>query len=188
MQDIKKQIEAILFTLGKFVSVEEIAKYLNLNSTEDITKALAQLKKEYEEKDSALILHQQDNLFKLNIKKEFGHLTNRLLSDTEMDSPTIKTLAIIAFKSPVIQSDIIHIRGNKAYDHISNLINSGLILTEKYGRTRLIKLTPHFYDYFDISEKELKNELSKITLKDIQKILSELPRPLALEKEQNNKA
>jgi len=185
MDNLKKQIEAILFTLGKFVSVEEIAKYLNLTSTEDIIKALAQLKKEYEEKDSALILHQQDNLFKLNIKKEFGFLTNKLLSTTEMDSPTIKTLAVIAFKSPVQQSDIIHIRGNKAYDHVSNLIASGLISTEKYSRTRLIKLTPHFYDYFDISEKELKNELSKITPKEIQKILSELPKPLDLSKENN---
>ena len=62
---LKKQIEAILFTLGKFVSVEEIAKYLNLNSSEEVIKALQQLKNDYEQKDSALILHQQDNLFKL---------------------------------------------------------------------------------------------------------------------------
>jgi|SRR3989344_1816277 len=183
---LKKQIEAILFTLGKFVSVEEIAKYLNLNSSEEVIKALQQLKNDYEQKDSALILHQQDNLFKLNIKKEYGFLTNKLLSTTEMDSPTIKTLAVIAFKFPVQQSEIIHIRGNKAYDHISNLINSGLISTEKYGRTRLIKLTPHFYDYFDISEKELKDELSKITPKEIQKILAELPKPIELPKD--NKA
>lgn len=184
--NLKKQIEAILFTLGKFVSIDEIAKYLNLNSSEEVLKALQHLKNDYEQKDSALILHQQDNLFKLNIKKEYSFLTNKLLSTTEMDSPTIKTLAIIAFKSPVQQSEIIHIRGNKAYDHISNLINSGLISTEKYSRTKLIKLTSHFYDYFDISEKELKNELSKITTKEIQKILAELPKPIDLSK--NNKA
>ncbi len=185
-ESLKKQIEAILFTLGKFVAPEELAKYLEPASVQEIKKTLEQLKKEYEEKDSALILHQQDNLFKLNIKKEFGFLTNKLLSDTEMDSPTTKTLAIIAWKSPVTQSEIIRLRGNKAYDHISHLKDSALISTEKYGRTRMVKLTPHFYDYFDISEKELKKELSKFDQKDIQKVLSELPNPFIIEETQQN--
>lgn len=173
---LRKQVEAILFTTGKFMSSEEIAKHLN-TSSKDILDSIEQLKKEYHEKDSALTLQTQDNLIKLNIKKEFGFITNKLLEDKEMDSPTTKTLAIIAFKSPVSQSEIIHIRGNKAYDHISNLKQSGLVSSEKQGRTRLIKLTPHFFDYFDIAEKELKETLNKPRDKQILTILDNLPKP-----------
>ena len=174
--ELKKQIEAILFTLGKFVSIEELAKHINTNP-EEVLKALNGLKKEYEAKDSSLTIHQQDNLFKLNVKKEFGFLTNKLLQEKDLDSPTTKTLAIIAYKAPVNQSDVIKIRGNKAYEHIVQLRGSGLISSERYGRTRLLKLTQHFYDYFDISEKEVRQELSRVIPSNIKSILDELPKP-----------
>ncbi|MEK6854812.1 MAG: SMC-Scp complex subunit ScpB [Nanoarchaeota archaeon] len=176
--DIKKQVEAILFTLGKFVSVDEIAKHIN-SSDEEIIKVLNELKKNYELNDSSLAIQQQDNLFKLNIKKEYGFLANKLLGEREMDSPTTKTLAVIAYKAPVDQSEIIKIRGNKAYDHIKSLAESGFITSEKKGRTRLLKLTAHFYDYFDISEKEVKDKLKVLNDKEVIKILEELPSAIA---------
>ncbi|MFH1592484.1 MAG: SMC-Scp complex subunit ScpB [Candidatus Woesearchaeota archaeon] len=173
--ELKKQVEAILFTLGKFVSVDEIARHAE-SSSEDVIKVLEELKGDYEKKDSSLSIHQQDNLFKLNIKKEFGFLTNKLLEEKDMDSPTTKTLAVIAYKSPISQSEIIKIRGNKAYDHIKHLKDSGLISSDKQGRTRLLKLTSHFYDYFDISEKEVKEQLSKVIPSNFKIILDELPK------------
>lgn len=155
---MKHQIEAILYTLGKFVTVEELA---NLASTtpEKVKQAIAQLKEEYSRRETALTIQEMDNKIKLNIKKEFGHLTNKILSDKELDNPTTKTLAIIAYKNPVKQSEVIRIRGNKAYDHIKKLADTNLISSEKLGRTRLLKLTPNFYDYFDIAQEELKEKL-----------------------------
>lgn len=173
---LKKQVEAMLFTTGRFMSKDEIAKHLNTNN-EEITKILEELHKDYTEKDSAITLQKQDDLFKLNIKKEFGFIINKLLEDKEMDSPTTKTLAVIAYKSPVMQSEIIHIRGNKAYDHITHLKETGLISLEKQGRTRLIKLTSHFFDYFDIAEKELKEVLKTPQDNTIQNLLQDLPKP-----------
>lgn len=158
---MKTQVEAVLFTTGKFMSVEEIAKILN-HRKDVIRKALVDLEKEYSSRDSAITLQKHENQYKLNIKKEHGGISNRLLSGKEFDSPTTKTLAVIAYKSPAIQSDIIKIRGNKAYDHIKALNESGLVTSEKKGRTRLLKLTENFYDYFDIAEKELKQKLEPI--------------------------
>ena len=87
-----------------------------------------------------------------------------MLSISEFNKQIQKTLAIIAYKNPALQSDIIHIRGNKAYDHISFLKEQNLITTEKHSRTKLLKLTTEFYDYFDISEEDLKTKLDKIKL------------------------
>lgn len=156
--DIKHQIEAILYTLGKFVTLNELA---NLASTtpEQVKKAIAQLKEDYSKRETALTIQEMDDKIKLNIKKEFGHITNKLLSDKELDSPTTKTLAIIAYKNPAKQSDVIKTRGNKAYDHIKKLVDTNLISSEKLGRTRLLKLTANFYDYFDISKEEIKEKL-----------------------------
>lgn len=158
---MKQRVEAILFTLGKFISIEELARILN-HPKHIIQKALAELEKEYSQKNSALEIQKHKEKYKLNIKKEHGHLTNKLLSNKEFDSPTTKTLAIIAYKAPAIQAEIIKIRGNKAYDHIKSLTESNLITSEKYGRTKLIKLTHNFYDYFDIPENELKQKFEPI--------------------------
>ena len=180
---IKKQVEAILFTTGSFMPIGDLAKHLNVTDKE-IEKAISELKEDYEKKDSSLTIHYQDNRFKLNIKKEFGFLTNKLLEHKEMDSPTTKTLAVIAYKSPVSQSEVIKMRGNKSYDHISHLKDAGLISSERQGRTRLLKLTQHFFDYFDISEKEVKEQLSMAIPTDVKAILDQLPKP---DNENNNK-
>ncbi len=165
MED-KKKVEAILFTTGKFMDLEEISKACGIGSIGYIKELIEQLKKDYSEKDSALTIQELDNKYKLNIKKEFGHITNKLISTKELDSPTTKTLAIIAYKQPVLQSIVIKVRGNKAYDHINILKEQGLILSEKAGRTRMLKLTSKFYDYFDIDDKLLKETLNQIKLKD----------------------
>ena len=154
---MKNKVEAVLFTTGKYMSVEEIAKILN-HKKDVIRKALEDLEKEYSSRDSAITLQKHEDQYKLNIKKEHGNISNRLLSGKEFDSPTTKTLAVIAYKSPAIQAEIIKIRGNKAYEHIKSLSDSGLVISEKQGRTRLLKLTENFYDYFDIAEKELKQK------------------------------
>lgn len=156
--DLKHQVEAALYTLGKFITIEELAVLANA-TPEQVKEAIAKLKEDYSKRETALTLQEMDNKIKLNIKKEFGHLTNKILSDKELDNPTTKTLAIIAYKNPVKQSEVIKMRGNKSYDHIKKLTDSNLISSEKLGRTRLLKLTSHFYDYFDVSKEEVNEKL-----------------------------
>lgn len=161
-QDEVKRIEAILFTTGRFMDINEISTLLGIGSPGVVKELLMKLKDEYEKRDSSLGLQELDGKFKLNIKKEYGYLANRIVSDKEMDSPTTKTLAVIAFKNPVTQSEVIKIRGNKAYDHVHFLLEQSLISSEKQGRTRLLKLTQRFYDYFDTAEKQVKEVFDKV--------------------------
>lgn len=160
----KHKVEAILFTTGKFMSLEDIAKFCEIGSVGYVKEILEELKRDYEQRDSALTIVQQDNLVKLNIKKDYGYLANKLVSDSELDSPTTKTLAVIAYKQPVLQHEIIKIRGNKAYDHIKLLREQNLITTEKQGRSRLIKLTPQFYNYFDTAAEEVKEQFKNVKI------------------------
>ncbi len=159
--ELKHRIEAVLFTLGKFLSLEDIGKFCEVGSPGAVKEALEDLRRDYANRNCALEIEEVDGKFKLNIKKEFGYLTNKLLASKEMDSPTTKTLAIIAYKQPVTQSEVIKIRGNKAYDHIKALRESNLITAERKGRTRLLKVTGNFYEYFDIAETEAKDKIKQ---------------------------
>lgn len=161
-QEYKNKIEAILFTTGRFMDLEEISKLCGIGSVGIVKETLQGLKKEYEEKGAALEIIEENNKWKLNIKKKYGYLTSQLLTDTELDKPSQETLAIIALKQPALQSEVIKIRGNKAYDHIKTLKESEFILSEKFGRTRLLKLAQKFFDYFDVTEETIKNKMEEI--------------------------
>lgn len=159
MEDYKNRVEAILFTTGRFMDVDEIARLCNIGSIGSIKEIIDELRHDYERRNTALHIANEDNKFKLSIKKEYTYLTTNLMNDSELDEPTTKTLALIAYKQPVLQSEIIDMRGNTAYDHIKMLRELGFIVSEKKGRTRLLKLAPKFFDYFDVVENELKSKI-----------------------------
>lgn len=159
MQEEKNKVEAILFTTGRFLTLEEISRLCGVGSVGYIKTILEGLQKEYTERGAALEIVNDKERWKLNIRKEYLHLTEALLTDAELDLPTQETLALIAYKQPAIQSDVVHVRGNKSYDHIRKLKEEGFLVSEKFGRTRILKLTQKFYDYFDVVEDELKEKL-----------------------------
>ncbi|MEK6907056.1 MAG: SMC-Scp complex subunit ScpB [Nanoarchaeota archaeon] len=162
MQDIKNKVEAVLFTTGKYLSVEDISNLIGITSHDEIKTALDTLIQEYNSRNSSLEIIQQGNQYKFTIRKEHMHLTTQLLRDTELDKPTQETLALIAYKQPVLQSLIVKMRGNTAYEHVAKLSELQFIESEKSGRTRLIKTTSKFYEYFDVVDKELKEKFSQV--------------------------
>ena len=46
--ELKYKVEAVLFTLGKFVSLEDLGRYCEVGSIGMVKEALEELKKDYE--------------------------------------------------------------------------------------------------------------------------------------------
>lgn len=159
MNEYKDKLEAVLFTTGNFMTLEELSRILNVGSFGIVKEALEELRNDYLQRGSSLELINDGDKWKLNVKSQYGYLTNKLMGDTEFDKPTTKTLAVIAFKNPALQSEVIKTRGNKAYDHVKTLIENELVTSEKEGRTRLLKLTPRFYDYFNVNKQDIEGRL-----------------------------
>jgi len=66
-----------------------------------------------------------------------------------------------------MQSDVIRIRTNKAYDHIGELEKMGFLSKERHGRSYILKLSQKFYDYFDLrNDVDVRNLFKHI--KDIE--------------------
>lgn len=162
MEDNKNKIEAVLFTTGRFLSLEDISKLSGIGSVGLLNNLLLELKRDYEDKKCALEITNQGEKWKLNIKKDYLYLTENLLTDSELDKPTQETLAVIAYKSPAKQWEVVKIRGNKAYDHIKILKELDFITSEPLGRSRLLKLTQKFYDYFDVVADQLKVKMKEV--------------------------
>ncbi len=156
---LKKDIEALLFSAGRKLGIGEFSQ-ITKSGPEEIKSALAELKMEYDEKSSSLMLANEGDFWKLTVREPFLPLVRKIVTETELSKTILETLAVIAFKYPIKQSDLIKIRTNKAYDHLKELEEMGYITRQKHGRTNLIKLTQRFFEYFDLSEDKVKEVFS----------------------------
>ena len=67
----KKKVEALLFSVGKQISIDELSKHCKIRDQEKIKAILKELQQEYSEKDSSLELVDDGNdIWKLTIKDE----------------------------------------------------------------------------------------------------------------------
>lgn len=164
MNDGLLKLEAVLFAYGKLVSEEEIKTLLNNTNIKSMLKSL---KEKYANEETSLNLIERDGKWKLTVKDPYLDLVKGIVTKTELDRPTMETLAVIAFKYPVLQSEVISVRNAAAYEHIKNLVEAGYVVKEKYGRSYKLKLTPKFFDYFDLPEDKLRKFFSDF--KEIEK-------------------
>jgi chromosome segregation and condensation protein ScpB len=73
----------------------------------------------------------------------------------------METLAVIAWKYPVVQSEIVKLRGTGAYEQMKILQDEGFINKIRSGRTYKVNLTEKFFNYFDLPTEEAKEAFLK---------------------------
>lgn len=159
MSKLKHKIEAILFSAGKRIKIEEIAKLAN-TSTSMAHETLMELREDYKNRESSLMVVDEGSAWKIIVKDDFLSVVKRIVTETELSRSVLETLAVIAFKYPIKQSDLIKVRTNKAYEHLKELEDRGYITRQKYSRSKLIKLSQKFFEYFNLPEEKLKEQFA----------------------------
>src|SRR3989344_1601409 len=185
------RVEAVLFAVGRDIPVEEVARLCKLQ--EDRTQSiLEELRNEYHSNTSALVLQHKGKFWKFTVKDAYVPLVTSLVQHTDIDKGVMETLAVIAWKYPIIQADLVKIRHNKAYDHLKLLEEREFVAKEKYGRTFRIKLTPKFFDYFDLPSQDAKEAFKKVIPPEIQEEIKQTEMAIelkeqAIEEQERNK-
>ena len=156
----QKKVEAVLFAIGKEITEERIAALCSLDQKE-VNQILQSLEKSYKDMDLSFYLVQKENGWKLTVRDKYVPLVSSIVTSTELEKPLMETLAVIAWKYPITQSDIVKLRNASAYEHMKQLEEQGFIAKEKFGRTFKIKLTKKFFEYFDLPSDEAKQAFLK---------------------------
>jgi segregation and condensation protein B len=170
-KNLKKLIEAGLFLAPGTVSLKDLSKTAKA-SLPEIRISLNELIADYNERDTALEIISSDEGYRLSVKKEFEPQVSHFASSPEMHKGVLKTLALIAFKQPVKQSEIIKLRNSKAYEHIKIMKEKGFIKKEKAGITSILTTTKKFVDYFGDSVK--KKQLQGQEVENAQEFLNKI--------------
>lgn len=158
-------IEAALYVTGKPLDVGVLGSILNLRSEEKIRKLATALKEKYAQHSGALeVLELSDGRYVMQLKPGYSKNVKRLATRQLLTPGPLKTLSYIALRQPVAQSHVVKVRGNLAYGHVKQLRDMGLISEEKLGRSKILRTTASFCDYFNLSQdsRQMKKQIQQI--------------------------
>jgi len=170
MDKPKSVLEALLFVSPEPLPVKEIRKVVSDLKEKEIEELLDELVREYDARESGIQIVQAAGGYQMLTRLECSPWLKRLKTVTvsnKLSQPSMETLAIIAYKQPVIRAEIDHIRGVNSDGVIKTLLDRKLIKIlgrkEMPGRPLLYGTTSEFLQYFG-----LKDITELPTLRDIE--------------------
>ena len=183
LKEEENMVEALLFSLGRSVSVEEIAVCLNMGK-DGAALAAERLRERYEERQEGLIIKKLEDRYQMmSHPKTYEGLIRVVKSPRKpaLSDVALETLSIIAYCQPITKVEIERIRGVKSDHAVNRLVEFGLIeevgRLDAPGRPMLFATTEEFLNRFGVdslkdlpklpegAEKLLKEEVAE-ELKD----------------------
>ena len=148
-------LEAILFGAGRSMSLQELSEMLK-QPKGVIMVGLASLRKEISERENcALQLSDVSGRSIFEVKPELSaHLPGSFRA--EIPQRLLPAAALVAYHQPMAQSQLVDMLGQRAYDHVRDLADMGLIDRRRDGLTRRLTTTRRFAEYFGCPEVEFR--------------------------------
>ncbi|MBW2409669.1 MAG: SMC-Scp complex subunit ScpB [Deltaproteobacteria bacterium] len=113
MEDIKNIIESLLFVAQEPLTVDRFKKILEQAETGEIRQTLEEISVEFEARKGGFYLDRVAGGYQVRSRPEYSTWIKKLLQPKpfRLSKAALETLAIIAYKQPVIRSDVEHVRG-----------------------------------------------------------------------------
>lgn len=162
---VESVVEAVLFASDESLTEARLANIVE-TSTKEVRQCVKNLNEKYQANNNAFRIEQIAGGYQMLTLSPYNHWLKKLLrvrSDNKLSPAAMETLAIIAYKQPVIRADIEAIRGVAVGEVIRSLSYKGLVKivgrAEVLGRPMLYGTTKKFLEVFGLN-----------TLKDLPKV------------------
>jgi segregation and condensation protein B len=189
MEDLKSIVEALILVSDVPLSVEKISSVLQEVEKEHILSVLQELIREYEEKKGGFILQEVAGGYQYRTRADLSVWIKRLKGGKSalMSPAAMETLAIVAYRQPVVKAEIDKIRGVDAGGPLKKLLDKKMVRIvgrkDVPGKPILYGTTKKFLEVFNLKDlaelptlqemKELQDDLP--TLQEVKEIQEELP-------------
>lgn len=173
-ESLKGILEALLFASDHPLSAAEIKNWLPNFSIKEINTGLSALKSDYDEMGRSFALREVAKGYQFRTKSDYASYILRMhkTSPSRLSHAALETLAIVAYKQPILRQDIERIRGVDAGGILRTLLEKGLIRIvgrkNLPGRPLIYGTTNSFLEVFDLTDL---NSLPKLS--EIRKIISD---------------
>lgn len=146
---LELRLEAILFAGGTPLSVKELTEKAGEKDFRVVQRALRHLVRTYTNRQTSLEIRRVGDRYALQVREEFLPSVHSV-QPIEIPPRTLKTLTLIAYHQPMLQSVLVKMVGENAYQEVAELREFGLIRAEPKGSTLELATTPRFAEYFGI--------------------------------------
>ncbi len=171
-------LEALLFSTHHPLTAARLAELMDLPSTKFIRKAVKTLNEQYASASRAFRIEQVAGGYQMLTLPEFGDYLKKLHqreADAKLTKAALETLAIIAYKQPILRADIEAIRGVASGETIRSLMEKHLVKiagrAEEPGRPILYGTTKRFLELFGL------NSLKDLPQSEPSPAANKLPEP-----------
>ncbi len=151
------QLEAVLFLSKEPMNTRRIGQIADFPEGTKIRPLLRELNGLYDSEQSAFQVIEVAGGFQLRTRSEFAPWLVRLQEVPEtvrLSTPVMETLAVIAYRQPVMRTEVEQIRGVHCGDLIRQLLDRELVRivgrSEELGRPRLYGTTKTFLEVFGL--------------------------------------
>ncbi|MCL7416102.1 MAG: SMC-Scp complex subunit ScpB [ANME-2 cluster archaeon] len=152
-------IEAALFAAGGPVELAALKELVG--KRKKVPGIITSLIEEYKQRHTGLDIVELEGKYVMQVKPEYADMV-RSVAPKELPSPILRTLSMIAYHQPLLQSDLVEKRGNATYDHVRELEERGLIKRSPEGRSQMLSTTHAFAEYFGFDSSEPEYVKQKI--------------------------
>ena len=158
-------LEAALYVAGRPLDLGTLGSIIKTRSKKKVQALSRTLAQKYLDLKGALeLIELDDGRFVLQLKPKYAPYVRRLSMRPLLSQSPLKTLAYIAYRQPVAQAHLATLRGSQVYTQIKELKDLGLITVEKLGKTKILRTTDVFADYFNLSHdtRLMKRQLKTV--------------------------
>jgi segregation and condensation protein B len=153
-------IEAVLFASYEPLSAERLVNISELNGgVKQVKKCIETLNQQYQQTGRAFRIEEIAGGYQMMTLPDYNIWLKKLLrerGDNKLSPAALETLAIIAYKQPVIRADVETIRGVACGEMIRSLMYKGLVKitgkAEILGRPLLYGTTKKFLEIFGLND------------------------------------
>lgn len=170
--NIKRIIEGLLFVAEAPLNAVQIAQVLEAPHADDVQAALEELLAEYETAERAFSIVEVGGGYIFRSRPEMAPWLSRLRKQqaSKLSRAALETLAIVAYKQPVLRAEIERIRGVDVGGVLRMLMERNLVRVagrrDLPGKPLVYATTKRFLEFFDlkdISELPTLEEIDKLT-------------------------
>lgn len=150
-KESQAKIEAVLYSSGRPLTIEEIVRASGTESKTKTITILENLMRKTKSTFAALeIVMLPDGSFVFQLKPEYSSAIRKYASKPILPKATLKTLSYIAYMQPISSKQLVETRGSGVYAHLKELKQLDFIRNENVGRLKIFTTTEKFQKYFGI--------------------------------------
>ena len=173
-EDLPQRIEAILLTNDRPISTARLGEWLEGLSAGTIQDAIASLNELYDRTGRSFRIEQVAGGWKVLTLPQYAEVLERMTrgraQPSRLTPATMETLAIIAYKQPILRVDIEAIRGVACGEVLRSLLDMHLVKivgrAEQPGRPMLYGTTRQFLEVFGLASLKDLPDASELRPKD----------------------